>query len=119
MLYPMPVQSQQLSAATVVITVSGRLVLGKDVELLQKEVQERIDAGENKVFILDLTALEYADSSGLGTLISCLNAIKTADAEMRLAGANPRIRRIFNLTGVDRLMLLFPTLAAATAGSST
>ena len=47
------------------------------------------------------TALDYADSSGSGMLVSCLTNVKKAGGELKLAGANPRIRRIFAMTGVD------------------
>jgi anti-anti-sigma regulatory factor len=48
-------------------------------------------------------------------LVSCLTKLKKAGGEMKVAGANPRIRRIFSMTGVEGLMSLYDTVAAATA----
>ena len=112
----MPVESKQLNPGVVVITVSGRLVLGKDIERLENIVNELAASGEQKLFVCDVTALDYADSSGIGTFVACLTTIRKSGAEMRLAGANARIRRLFTLSGVDHLMSLFPTVAAAAAG---
>ncbi len=112
----MPIESKQVDPGVAVITVSGRLVMGKEVERLETMVKDLADQGLQKVFILDLTALDYADSSGIATFVSCLTSIKKSGAQMRLAGANARIQRLFQLTGVDHLMSLFPTVAAATAG---
>jgi anti-sigma B factor antagonist len=89
--------------------------MGKDIERLETMVKDLAAAGEIKVFVVDLTALDYADSSGIGTFISCLTTVKKAGGEMRVAGTNPRIMRLFQLTGVDHLMTLFPSVAAASA----
>ena len=112
----MPIEWKQSEPGVVVITVSGRLVMGKEIERLENVVKELVAEGKEKLYIFDLTALDYADSSGIGTFVSCLTTIKKSGSQMRLAGANPRIQRLFTLTGVDHLMSLFPTVAAATAG---
>lgn len=111
----MPLESKQLDAGKVLIVVSGRLVMGKDIERLEALVKELLAAGDAKVFVFDLTSLDYADSSGIGTFVSCLTNIKKAGGEMRLAGANARIQRLFQMTGIDHLMSQFPTVASATA----
>jgi anti-sigma B factor antagonist len=112
----MPVESRQLDARTVVVTLSGRLVMGKEIERFETTVNDLVAGGKAQVFVLDVTGLDYADSSGIGTIVSCLTAIKKSGAEMRMAGANARIQRLFQITGVDHLLTMFPTVAAATAG---
>lgn len=89
--------------------------MGKEIERLENVVKELVAAGQQKLYILDVTALDYLDSSGIGTFVACLTLIKKSGAEMRVAGANPRIQRLFQLTGVDHLMSLFPSVDAATA----
>jgi anti-sigma B factor antagonist len=110
----MPVELKQLSPGMAVVAVSGRLVMGKEIERLENVVKEMVAGGQHKVFVFDLSGLDYADSSGIGTFVACLTQIKKSGAEMRMAGANARILRLFQLTGVDHLMTLFPTVAAAT-----
>lgn len=112
----MPIESKQLDPGVVVVAVSGRLVMGKETERLENLVKDLVTKSQPQVFVLDLTLLDYADSSGIGTLVSCLTDIRKSGAEMRVAGANPRMQRLFTLTGVDHLMLLFPSVAAAAAG---
>ena len=73
-----------------------------------------LQKGQKKL-VLDITGLDYVDSSGIGMLVSCLTNAKKAGGELKLAGANPRIRRILAMTGVDTMMPMFDTLAAATA----
>lgn len=109
----MPIDARQLESGVAVVTVSGRLSLGADVERLDTVLSELL-MKERKRLVFDLSALEYADSSGIGMLVSCLTKVKKAGGELRVAGVNPRIQRIFKMTGVDSLMSMYPTLAEAT-----
>jgi anti-sigma B factor antagonist len=111
----MPVETKQLDSGVTVVAVSGRLVLGKEVERLETAVTTLLAQGERK-FVVDLSALDYADSAGIGTFVSCLTQIKKSGGEMRVAAANQRVNRLFQLTGVDHLMPLYATVAEAAAG---
>jgi len=110
----MPIETKQMAPDISVVTVSGRLVSGKDIERLETVVKELLLGGHKK-FVLDLTALDYADSSGMGTFVSCLTSIRKAGGELRLAGVNARIQRLFQLTGIEHLMSIYPTVADAAA----
>jgi anti-anti-sigma factor len=110
----MAVETRKLDGSAGVVSVSGRLVLGGETEKLDAAVNSLIAQGCLKV-ILDITALDYADSAGVGMLVACLTNVKKSGGEMRIAGANPRIQRILTMTGVVSLMPMFDTLAAATS----
>jgi anti-sigma B factor antagonist len=112
----MPVETKQLDSGVAVVAVSGRLVLGRELERLETAVKNLLAAGQKK-FVFDLAALDYADSAGIGTFVACLTEIRQGQGEMRLAAANPRIQRLFHLTGIDHLMSMYPSVAeAASAG---
>jgi anti-anti-sigma factor len=111
----MSVETKQMDSGVAVVTVAGRLVLGKDVERLETVVGELLQQ-EQKKFVFDISSLDYADSSGIGTLVACLTHIKKAGGELRMAGANARMLRLFKMTGVNNLMSMYPTLAEASAG---
>ena len=108
----MPIESRQLESGVAVVAISGRLSLGAEVERLDAAVSQLVKQDQKKV-ILDLTALEYCDSAGVGMLVSCLTKVKKAGGEMRTAGANQRIQRILKMTGVDSLMSMFGSLNEA------
>ena len=110
----MAVEAKQLESGVAVVTISGRLAMGGETERLDATVKSLLRKDQKK-FVLDITTLEYVDSSGIGMLVSCLTNVRKAGGELKLAGANPRIRRIFAMTGVDTMMPMFDTLAAATA----
>lgn len=116
-MYPvaMPIEAKQMGDGVAVVTVAGRLVLGKEIEQLETTVTGLLGRGSRK-FVFDLGKLDYADSSGVGTFVACLTSIRKAGGEMRMAGVNSRILRLFQITGVDHLMTVYPTVAEAAAG---
>lgn len=70
---------------------------------------------------LDLTDVPYIDSSGLGCIVSALVSSHKAGRRVVLSGVNPRVLKLFEITRVEQLFLIFPTLwdameALTTAG---
>lgn len=110
----MPIETKQMEPGISLVAVSGRLVLGKDLERLESTVNDELGKSHTK-FVFDMTALDYVDSAGIGTIVHCLTSIKKAGGELRLAGVNARVARLFKMTGVDHLMSLYPTVQEAAA----
>jgi anti-anti-sigma factor len=108
----MPVDTKHLESGYAVITISGRLALGGETERLDAAVKALLRKDQKKV-ILDITALDYVDSSGAGMLVSCLTNVKKAGGELKVVGANQRIKRIFSMTGIDGLLQMFATVSDA------
>jgi anti-sigma B factor antagonist len=57
----------------------------------------------SKRVILDLSELSFVDSIGLGAIIGCAKKLRQVGGEMTLAGASPPIRKVLNMTGIDRI----------------
>jgi len=95
-----------------VVALSGRLVLGKDLDRMETAVKGLVAAGQKRI-VFDLSTLDYADSAGIGTMVSCLTHIKKAQGELRVAGANARVARLFKLTGIDHLLALYASVSEA------
>jgi anti-sigma B factor antagonist len=68
--------------------------------------------------ILDLTDVPYMDSSGLGSLVSAYVSGHKSGRRMALTGLNPRIINLLQITRMEQLFLIFPTLSAALDGLS-
>jgi anti-anti-sigma factor len=110
----MSVEAKQLDSGVGVVTIAGRLALGGETEQLDAAVKGLLQK-DVKMLVLDITGLDYVDSSGIGTLVSSLTNVKKAGGELKIVGANPRIKRIFSMTGVDSMMSMYGTMAEATA----
>lgn len=70
--------------------------------------------GEQNVIVLDLGRVEFIDSSGLGAIVAALKHIG-ADRKLALAGLTPTVARVFQLTRMDSVFQIFPTLEGAVA----
>ncbi len=60
--------------------------------------------------ILDFSGVPYLDSSGLGSLVSACTSCAKAGRRVALTGINARVRKVFEITRVERVFLIFPTL---------
>ena len=63
--------------------------------------------------ILDLSEVPYVDSSGLGSLVSTYVSRQKAGKRVALAGVNERVFRLFEVTKVESLFLIFDTIEQA------
>ncbi|MEJ7928849.1 STAS domain-containing protein [Ramlibacter sp. AN1015] len=79
----------------------------------RKEALELIEQGERRL-IVDLSAVEFVDSSGLGALVSILKALG-ARGEMAVYGARGSVVALFKLTRMDRVFDILPDRQAALA----
>ena len=75
------------------------------------EVKERIFS-EEKAIILDLSLVEFMDSSGVGAIVSLFKSLH-AKATLLLCGASENVENLLELTGVNRLFPVYPNEKAA------
>ncbi|GMV21484.1 MAG: hypothetical protein AMXMBFR57_14330 [Acidimicrobiia bacterium] len=64
--------------------------------------------------ILDLSAVEFADSSALGAIVAALKMLGRS-GDLVIAGAQPGVVSLFSLTRMDRVFRMFPDGAQAVA----
>jgi anti-sigma B factor antagonist len=63
--------------------------------------------------ILDFTGVPYLDSSGLGSLVSAYTSCQKSGRRVALTGVNQRVLRVFEITKVEPIFLMFPTVSDA------
>jgi anti-sigma B factor antagonist len=57
--------------------------------------------------ILDLSEVPYVDSAGLGLLVTAYVSRQKAGRQMILSGISPRVQKLFEVTRVANLFLIF------------
>ena len=60
-----------------------------------------------KELVVNLTKVEYLDSTALGVLIGGLKRIRELDGNMVLVCPSPRIKRVFEITGLDKIFDIY------------
>lgn len=94
-----------------VVSVRGELDVAT-APGLRNEIVRLASNGTSKL-LLDLSGVEFLDSTGLGVIVGALKRLKGLGGELRLCGGEPGIRRVFELTGLDKILDLYDTVDTA------
>lgn len=97
-----------VSAIRVIVSISGDIDAYHSPKL--KEEMEKYLTGEAKEILLDLSDVPYIDSAGLGTLVSILRETRNFKKGLKLIGLRPNIKRIFEMTRLDKIFDIFDTI---------
>ncbi|MEX0286909.1 MAG: STAS domain-containing protein [Paracoccaceae bacterium] len=65
--------------------------------------------------VLDLTKVDFIDSSGLGAIVASMKQLGQ-NQKLELAGLTPNVQKVFRLTRMDTIFTLFATLNDAMDG---
>ncbi|MBB1023133.1 MULTISPECIES: STAS domain-containing protein [unclassified Dietzia] len=90
------------AGTAVVVQPTGRLNMVA-APGLRDQLRELVDGGSRRV-VVDLSATEFIDSSGLGALISGLKAARQAGGDLRIAAPNAQVTSVLKLTRLDRVL---------------
>jgi anti-sigma B factor antagonist len=75
---------------------------------------EASERGSHRL-IVDLTLVDFLDSTGLGALIGGQRRAKEFGGEVRLVAKEGQILRLLRITGLLKVFAVYPTLAEAVA----
>jgi anti-sigma B factor antagonist len=106
------IETARIEPDITVVRLVGSLTAGPEGNALERFVHDLVGRGEKRL-ILDLCGIEKIDSAGCQYLIQCLFTARQAEGELRLASANPKIARLFNVMRLDALFPFYRTVAAA------
>jgi anti-anti-sigma factor len=65
-----------------------------------------------KNLILDLSQIDFVDSSGLGALVQLVKKVQTAGGTMQIV-TNPRVTQTVKLVRLEKFLALQPSLDVA------
>lgn len=94
-----------------VVRVEERRVDASKAPAFKDEMARRIEAGHDQI-VLDLSQVEFVDSSGLGAIVSCLKRLGPRGT-LAVAGAQGAVARLFTLTRMDRVFPLHASVDEA------
>ena len=63
--------------------------------------------------ILDFSGVPYVDSSGLGSLVSAYTSCQKSGRRVALTGVNQRVMKVFEITKLEPVFLMFSTVSEA------
>ncbi len=98
----------------VVLRPEGRLNMVA-APRLRSSIEGVVQDGSTRV-VLDLGAVSFMDSSGLGAVIAGLKRARQAGGDLRLAAVGEQVQTVMRLTNLDRVLRPHETVRDAADG---
>ncbi|MAB82518.1 MAG: anti-anti-sigma factor [Phycisphaerae bacterium] len=108
----MEVHTEQRDGATIV-RPQGDIDLSSS-SILRTSLQESSQSAEGKL-IIDLANVQYMDSSGVATLVECLQLCRRAGTTLLLCQLHERVLSVFQIARLDGVFEIIPTMDEALA----
>jgi anti-sigma B factor antagonist len=96
--------SAELSDATLVVRVNAPRIDAAGANVFKQEMLKAV-APASECVVLDLSQVQFVDSSGLGAIISVMKSVVPA-RRFELAAPMPTVRRVLQLTRLDTMLTI-------------
>ena len=104
---------KEIAPDVVVMDFKGRLTTpGIMVASVEQTIKRRIEGGARKL-VLDLTKVDFVDSSGIGMLMVCWSSMNKAGGKLVIAGAAGYAKEVLNMVHLERHVGMYSDLAEA------
>ncbi|NEU31459.1 STAS domain-containing protein [bacterium LRH843] len=95
---------KELENNEMVVYLAGEIDVYSAPQL--RETLVPLSKQKGKHVIVDLSDIQYIDSTGLGIFIGALKAAHANKGELKLRGMSERVQRLFSITGLDEVMTI-------------
>jgi len=99
-----------------VLKIGGEIELSNAAQL-REALMGAAEAGHAGL-VVDLAGVSFIDSTGIGVLVGALKRAREHGSTFVLAGAQRRVRRVFEITGLLGVFALAETVQDAIAQAS-
>ena len=100
-----------------VLAVSGEVDVAT-VPRLREQLHGLVAEGSTRI-VVDLDGVDFLDSTGLGVLVGALKRVRANDGDLSLVCTQPRIRKVFEVTGLTKVFSLYDSVDEAVSGSAS
>ena len=81
---------------------------------LRERLVELVAQGKHQI-VVDLEGVDFLDSTGLGVLVGGLKRLRSHDGDLALVCTQPRILKVFEITGLTKVFSIHDSVDAALA----
>ncbi len=100
----MEIAERQVGDVTI-LDLNGKMTLGEGDELLKDKVNSVVSQGHKKL-VLNLAAVPYIDSAGLGEIVRTYTTVSRQGGSLKMLGLT---KRIADLLSITKLLTVFET----------
>ena len=110
-LQPLRITTAKFGTDSYVLALAGELDIGTS-ERFEQELDSLLDAGARRL-VVDLLGLTFLGSVGLGLLTRAAKRTRAIGGECVVVSDDPRVIRVFEITGLDRIFRIERSLMEA------
>lgn len=96
----------------IVLEPKGKIMGGPDASLLHDKLYEFIEQDKKKV-VIDLSRVDWMNSTGLGILISGYTTLRNTEGELKLANVTDKIQSLLTITKLVTVFEAYDTVDEA------
>jgi anti-sigma B factor antagonist len=108
----MEIHDRQVDSVTV-ISLKGSID-AMTAPKITEFIQGRVSKGDIRL-VADFGGVDYTSSAGLRVLLGAIKDTRAQGGDLRLAGVQPDVLKVLNLSGFTNILKLFDTADAAVA----
>ena len=110
----MKLVTEKINADTgTVVTIQEENLDAGNVKAFKDAMQPIMDG--HKAVLIDMSQLNFVDSSGLGALLSCLRTMNNKDGQLKLFAMTKPVQALFELVRMHRIFSIYNTRDEAVA----
>lgn len=96
----------------VILDLSGRITMGEGTLILRDHIQKLVAASDRKC-LLNLSDVDYIDSSGLGELVTSFTTVRNQGGLLKLLNLTRRVQDLMQITKLLTVFEVFNSEAEA------
>ena len=100
--------SERIVDGITILDLNGKLTIGDGAQLLKDKSESLVFQGRKHV-IVNLGAVPYIDSGGLGQLVACFTTLTRAGGRLTLVNLNTRNHDLLSITKLVSVFETFDT----------
>jgi anti-sigma B factor antagonist len=108
---PLKIASRTEGKDTAILSLTGEVDVANAGRV--RDAGLKLISDGIKHLIIDLSPTDYMDSTGLGTLVGLHKRLVESEGELIVAGPQPRVERLFEITGLTQVFRIFDDVDAA------
>jgi anti-sigma B factor antagonist len=94
-----------------VLTVSSTFLDASNAPALKQHVAAIVERASR--LVLDLSRVEFVDSSGCGAILTCLRQVNSVGGKLSVCGVTRPVRALFELVRMNRILDVYDSREAA------
>jgi len=101
----MKIERREQNGITIIV-LRGVIKLGESARLFSNYLEDMLKEGVSSL-LLDMSEIDYVDSTGLGELVGYLQRFSDAGGKLALLKPQARILKLLKLTRLDQVFQIF------------